>query len=113
MAEPPSHSNLGIVFRRRLRFFLVLWILSTTRLLSRLPIFRDLGAIASAITSGSIPGPGRFGQGRTFLGAGSPYSHLRGQAVSGEARIDFLVATKDPQLIQIGHTPGKSGKKLG
>jgi hypothetical protein len=30
--------------------------------------------------------------------------------VSGEARIDSLVATKDPQLVQIDHTPGESGK---
>jgi hypothetical protein len=27
-------------------------------------------------------------------------------------RIDSLVSTKDPQLVQIGHTPGKSGRRL-
>jgi RecB family exonuclease len=40
------------------------------------------------------------------------YTHLLGQGVSGEGRIDSLVATKDPQLVQIDHTPGESGKKL-
>ena len=32
--------------------------------------------------------------------------------MSGETRIDSLVSTKDPQLVQIEHTPGKSGRKL-
>jgi hypothetical protein len=32
--------------------------------------------------------------------------------VSGETRIDSLVSTKDPQLIQIEHTPGESRRKL-
>jgi hypothetical protein len=31
---------------------------------------------------------------------------------SGEARIDSRVATKDPQLVQIDHTPGAGGIKL-
>ena len=31
---------------------------------------------------------------------------------SGEARIDTLVSTKEPQLIQIDHTPGAQGRKL-
>jgi hypothetical protein len=32
--------------------------------------------------------------------------------VSGETRIDSLVSTKDPQLIQIEHTPGESRREL-
>ena len=31
---------------------------------------------------------------------------------SGEARIDTLVATKEPQLIQIDHAPGAAGRRL-
>lgn len=31
---------------------------------------------------------------------------------SGEARIDLLVSTKEPQLIQIDHTPGAAGRQL-
>ena len=40
------------------------------------------------------------------------YATLLADSVSGETRIDSLVATKDPQLIQIEHTPGASGRKL-
>jgi hypothetical protein len=40
------------------------------------------------------------------------YTHLLGPEASGETRIDSLVATKDPQLVQIDHTPGESGQKL-
>jgi RecB family exonuclease len=40
------------------------------------------------------------------------YATLLADSVSGETRIDSLVSTKDPQLIQIEHTPGKSGRKL-
>jgi hypothetical protein len=31
---------------------------------------------------------------------------------SGAARIDTLVSTKDPQLVQIAHTPGEAGQRL-
>jgi CRISPR/Cas system-associated exonuclease Cas4 (RecB family) len=31
---------------------------------------------------------------------------------SGEARIDALISTKEPQLVQIEHTPGAAGKRL-
>jgi hypothetical protein len=31
---------------------------------------------------------------------------------SGRTRIDTLVSTKDPQLVQIEHTPGQAGKRL-
>src|SRR5262249_33965794 len=31
---------------------------------------------------------------------------------SGRARIDALVSTKEPQLVQIEHTPGEAGKRL-
>jgi hypothetical protein len=31
---------------------------------------------------------------------------------SGQARIDTLVGTKEPQLVQIEHTPGAAGKRL-
>jgi RecB family exonuclease len=31
---------------------------------------------------------------------------------SGETRIDTLVGTKEPQLVQIGHTPGEAGRRL-
>ena len=31
---------------------------------------------------------------------------------SGQARIDTLVSTKDPQLVQLEHTPGEAGKRL-
>jgi CRISPR/Cas system-associated exonuclease Cas4 (RecB family) len=31
---------------------------------------------------------------------------------SGEARIDSLISTKEPQLIQIEHTPGAAGRRL-
>jgi RecB family exonuclease len=40
------------------------------------------------------------------------YATLLADSVSGETRIDSLVSTKDPQLIQIEHTPGASGRKL-
>jgi RecB family exonuclease len=40
------------------------------------------------------------------------YTALLDHSVSGETRIDSLVSTKDPQLVQIEHTPGKSGRKL-
>jgi RecB family exonuclease len=40
------------------------------------------------------------------------YTHLLDQEVSGETRIDALVATKDPQLVQVEYTPGKNGRKL-
>jgi len=40
------------------------------------------------------------------------YSALVGDYASGETRIDSLVSTKDPQLIQITHTPGEQGRKL-
>ena len=40
------------------------------------------------------------------------YATLLADSVSGQTRIDSLVATKDPQLIQIEHTPGASGRKL-
>jgi hypothetical protein len=39
------------------------------------------------------------------------YTQLMPRA-SGEARIDLLVSTKEPQLIQIDHTPGAAGRKL-
>jgi hypothetical protein len=32
--------------------------------------------------------------------------------VTGETRIDSLVSIEDPQLVQIEHTPGESGRKL-
>jgi hypothetical protein len=38
------------------------------------------------------------------------YTALLDHSVSGEARIDSLVSTKDPQLVQIEHTPGESGR---
>jgi hypothetical protein len=31
---------------------------------------------------------------------------------SGETRVDTLVSTKDPQLIQIDHTPGEAGRRM-
>jgi hypothetical protein len=31
---------------------------------------------------------------------------------SGETRIDTLVGTKEPQLVQIGHMPGEAGRRL-
>jgi hypothetical protein len=31
---------------------------------------------------------------------------------SGETRVDTLVGTKDPQLLQINHTPGEAGRRL-
>ena len=31
---------------------------------------------------------------------------------SGQARIDTLVSTREPQLISIDHTPGAQGRKL-
>jgi hypothetical protein len=31
---------------------------------------------------------------------------------SGETRVDTLVGTKDPQLVQIDHTPGEAGRRL-
>jgi RecB family exonuclease len=40
------------------------------------------------------------------------YTHLLGPKASGATRIDSLVATKDPQLVQIAHAPGESGRKL-
>jgi RecB family exonuclease len=40
------------------------------------------------------------------------YTTLLADSVSGAARIDSLVSTKDPQLVQIEHTPGASGRKL-
>lgn len=40
------------------------------------------------------------------------YTYLLDEEASGRARIDSLVATKDPQLVQIDHTPGAGGKKL-
>jgi RecB family exonuclease len=40
------------------------------------------------------------------------YATLLADSVSGETRIDSLVSTKDPQLVQIEHTPGESGRKL-
>lgn len=40
------------------------------------------------------------------------YTYLLGPEASGETRIDSLVATKDPQLVQIEHTPGAGGQKL-
>jgi CRISPR/Cas system-associated exonuclease Cas4 (RecB family) len=40
------------------------------------------------------------------------YTALLDPSVSGETRIDSLVSTKDPQLVQIEHTPGKSGRRL-
>jgi RecB family exonuclease len=40
------------------------------------------------------------------------YATLLADSVSGHTRIDSLVATKDPQLVQIDHTPGASGRKL-
>ena len=32
--------------------------------------------------------------------------------VSDEARVDTMVGTKDPQLVQIEHTPGEAGRRL-
>jgi RecB family exonuclease len=40
------------------------------------------------------------------------YTALLDHSVSGETLIDSLVSTKDPQLVQIEHTPGESGRKL-
>jgi CRISPR/Cas system-associated exonuclease Cas4 (RecB family) len=40
------------------------------------------------------------------------YTALLDHSVSGETRIDSLVSTKDPQLVQIEHTPGENGRKL-
>jgi len=40
------------------------------------------------------------------------YVELLGEGSSGEARIDSLVSTKDPQLVQLDHTPGEAGAKL-
>src|SRR5262249_48054584 len=34
------------------------------------------------------------------------------ESASGRARRDTLVATKDPQLVQIDHTPGEAGRRL-
>jgi hypothetical protein len=31
---------------------------------------------------------------------------------SGETRVDTLVSTKDPQLVQLEHSPGEAGKRL-
>jgi len=31
---------------------------------------------------------------------------------SGRARIDALVSTRDPQLVQIEHVPGEAGRRL-
>ena len=31
---------------------------------------------------------------------------------SGATRIDALVSTKEPQLVQIAHTPGEAGRRL-
>jgi RecB family exonuclease len=42
----------------------------------------------------------------------STYIQLLGDGGSGEARLDSLVATKKPQLVQIEHTPDESGEKL-
>jgi CRISPR/Cas system-associated exonuclease Cas4 (RecB family) len=39
------------------------------------------------------------------------YSELLPGA-SGATRIDALVSTKDPQLVQIEHTPGEAGRRL-
>jgi CRISPR/Cas system-associated exonuclease Cas4 (RecB family) len=40
------------------------------------------------------------------------YATLLADSVSGKTRIDSLVSTKDPQLVQIEHTPGESGRRL-
>jgi RecB family exonuclease len=40
------------------------------------------------------------------------YTALLGSEASGETRIDSLVATKDPQLVQIEHVPGVGGERL-
>jgi hypothetical protein len=40
------------------------------------------------------------------------YTALLGTEASGETRIDSLVATKDPQLVQIDHVPGAGGERL-
>lgn len=40
------------------------------------------------------------------------YAALLGPEASGDTRIDSLVATKDPQLVQIEHTPGARGQRL-
>jgi hypothetical protein len=40
------------------------------------------------------------------------YTALLDHSVSSETLLDSLVSTKDPQLVQIEHTPGESGRKL-
>lgn len=40
------------------------------------------------------------------------YAALLGPEASGDARIDSLIATKDPQLVQIEHTPGAQGQRF-
>lgn len=40
------------------------------------------------------------------------YTILFGDAASGKTRLDSLVSTKDPQLVQIEHTPGATGRNL-
>ena len=40
------------------------------------------------------------------------YVALLGDGGSGEARLDSLVATKEPQLVQIEHTPDEAGGRL-
>jgi len=40
------------------------------------------------------------------------YVALAGEKASGKARIDSLVSTKDPQLVQIEHEPGRRGRQL-
>jgi hypothetical protein len=40
------------------------------------------------------------------------YIELLGDGGSGEGRVDSLVATKEPQLVQIEHTPDEAGGRL-
>ena len=40
------------------------------------------------------------------------YVALAAEKASGKARIDSLVSTKDPQLVQIDHEPGRRGQQL-
>jgi hypothetical protein len=40
------------------------------------------------------------------------YTTLLGGKANGEARIDSLVSTKDPQLVLMNHKPGEAGRKL-
>ena len=54
--------------------------------------------------------PSKISGGHAFQLA--TYATLLADSVSGETRIDSLVSTKDPQLVQIDHTPGESGRKL-